>query len=424
MNIVKTIMKKFLGKKTGRIKLKWEFDAKSGIFIDPCICDINKDGKQEIIFGTKDGTLYVLNNEGKPLWHYKAGIKLDKVQELFRKRGTVNSIYGKPVVEDIDNDGKMEIVFGTESGNVYCMTHDGKLKWTFKTGGAIRNSVIAEHILGDKKKEIMFGSMDKHLYILDHNGKVVLKFHAQDAIESAPVVYRENKNIHVIFGCNDGYVYSIDEKGNQKWKYKTGNKIVTQPVVSAIHKDKKLYILVTSTDHHLYVLNEEGVVVSKFKTKAQIISKPTVHDIDDDGECEIFVGSCDDNVYALSGITQKIWRFETDFWVGAEIKLADIDNDNRKEVIVGSYDKSLYILDAKPSFILEFMPGMFGLVKQNNDYGAMTKPAGKLRGKKIWKYNTETTITGIGLMDVSKDEKDIIVCGKKGLVKCFVHSDE
>lgn len=413
------LLKRFLGRKTGRIKLKWEFNANSSIFSDPYITDINNDGKPEIIFGTKNGTINVLNYEGKPIWHYKVSEKLTTAQELLRSSKTVNSIYGKPIVEDINDDNKKEIIFGSEFGSVYCLSHDGKIKWSFKTGGAIRNSVIVENLGGTK---IIFGSMDKSLYMLDNNGKEVFKFHAQDAIESSPAILKTKNKAQIIFGCNDGYVYSISDQGTLNWKFKTGARIVTQPVISTLHKDKKLHILITSTDHFLYILNEKGKIESKFKTKAQIISKPKVKDVDRDGEAEIFIGSCDDNIYALSPVAQKIWRYETDFWIGSQILVDDIDNDTKNEVIVGSYDKSLYILDAKPSSILGFIPGMFGIVKQHSDYGAMTKQAQHLRGKKLWKYNTEGIITGLAILNHNK-QKNIIVNIKKGIVKCFVHED-
>ncbi len=423
MNTITKLIKKFSGIKSGRIKQKWEFNAKSGIFCEPCIRDINNDKKQEIVFGTKDGTIYVLNNEGKPLWHYKVTEKLSTAKALFKKIGTLNSIYGKPIVEDLDNDGKVEIIFGTELGYIYCLSHDGKMKWSFKTDGPIRSRVVAMNIVNDEKKEIIFGSMDKHLYVLDNNGKLVFKFEAQDAIECAPNVFKTEKNAQILFGCNDGYVYSVNYGGELKWKFKTGDRIVTQPVIQSLRKNEEPKILITSTDHCLYVINHDGALQNKFETKAQIISKPTVEDVDNDGEPEIYVGSCDDNVYALSPVLQKIWRYETNFWVGSRIIVDDIDNDGKPEVVVGSYDKKLYVFDAKPSFLIGFMPGISGVVRQNSDYGGMTRQAQHLRGKKYWQYDTQGTITGIGVIDFKKKEKNIIVVTKEGKVIAFVHEN-
>ena len=97
MNLVNKLIRKVTGKRTGRIKLKWEFKTNSNIFSDPCISDINNDGKQEIIVPTKNGTIYVLNDEGKVLWHYKIFENISQTKQLFREESTLNAIYGKPV---------------------------------------------------------------------------------------------------------------------------------------------------------------------------------------------------------------------------------------------------------------------------------------------------------------------------------------
>ena len=66
----------------------------------PTIADLDNDGINEVIFGTLDGRLYVLNNDGEPI-----------DSEAFQKQAKlIPSIYGI-AVEDVNLDGVKEILF-------------------------------------------------------------------------------------------------------------------------------------------------------------------------------------------------------------------------------------------------------------------------------------------------------------------------
>jgi outer membrane protein assembly factor BamB len=53
-----------LGGKKGKISKEWEFKADSQILSSPAIGHL-KDGKKLIVFGTKDGKVYTLDDQSK-----------------------------------------------------------------------------------------------------------------------------------------------------------------------------------------------------------------------------------------------------------------------------------------------------------------------------------------------------------------------
>ena len=166
-------------------------------------------------------------------------------------------------------------------------------------------------------------------------------------------------------------------------------------------------------------MNEKGEELWKYETDGAICSKVSIADINNDGKKEIIFGSCDNNIYALDFSGKKLWSYETDFWVVASPIIADIDNDGKQEIIAGSYDRNIYILDSEGSYMLDYVPGISGIVSQTGQSGdAITKQPGKTLGKKIWQYQTEGVIVGCAVVE---ENKSIIVNTDSGRVNNLVH---
>lgn len=86
--------------------VKWEvhlelttdtIEYRAYIFTPPSIVDIDEDGLMEIVVGTSQGFLYVLNHDGSNRngWPIQMG-----------------QIEGQVLVDDINGDGEIEIVAG------------------------------------------------------------------------------------------------------------------------------------------------------------------------------------------------------------------------------------------------------------------------------------------------------------------------
>lgn len=409
-------LKKVFGKgKRGQIKEKWKFDSKSKLLAPPIITDLTNSGKKDIVFGTSDGKIYSLNKEGNIDWSFDAKENISPSELMFFDIETANSIQSSPNVFDINGDGKKEIVFGSEMGAVHALTSDGRLLWKFKAQGSIRGGITIKDVNGDGRPEIIFGSGDKNLYILDFAGHLKHRFEVGCKIESTAEILNGN----IIFGCNEGHVHCVKYTGEELWKYKTDDKIVAQPAIGKIYGNEKNYIVIGSFDHYLYVLEEEGELAWKYRTEGAIYSKAALADINNDKRLEIVFGSCDNNVYALKSNGDKIWSYETDFWVVAPVIIDDIDKDGELEIIAGSYDHNIYILDAKGNFVLDYVPGLSGVMQQTGSYSdVITSEPGKTTGKKIWQYQAEGVVVGCALID---EEKNIIVNTKSGKVNNLEH---
>jgi WD40 repeat protein len=417
MNKVTFAFKKMMNTKQGRIAEKWKYDSGAFLLSSPVVGDIDNDGKNEIIFGTKDGKIISIDIDGNLKWEFKAEEKYSEVELMFLDAETSNSIHSTPNIEDVNMDKQKEIIFGTEAGKLYTLSAKGKILWNYKAKGPIRGSPTVQKF-ANKQVGILFGSSDKNLYFLNGEGNLFWKYFCDSEIESCPAFCMGNQAM-IVFGSNDGFVHALSLKGESLWKFKTNGKVIAQPVMEKLEDKMPKVILIGSTDGKLYCLNEQGDSIWEFSTGGAICSKVAVADINNDGKKEIVFGSCDNCIYALDLTGKKLWSYETDFWVVTTPIITDLDGDGKLEIIAGSYDRNIYILDCEGSYMLDYVPGVSGIVAQTGMYGdGMTREPGKTLGKKIWQYQTEGVIVGCAYID---KHKNLIVNTDSGKINNLEH---
>ena len=381
----------------GRIKKKWSFNAYSEISSSPVSGKLKKGGDNVIVFGTKDGKVYMLEKNARVKWKYNIPLHVSELQRMFLDEETVRGIYSTATISDIDMDGKSEILIGCDTGELYVIESSGNVLWKFESKGSIRSSALVADINNDGLPEILIGSADNYLYALNNKGRVLWKFRAESGIESTPNIL-QGKQPKIVFGSNDGTVYCITTRGGLLWSFKTEDKITAQPAVGYIDinikkfKGSKYGLVVGSFDHYLYAINEEGILFWKFKTEGKICSRAVIVDINSDRKSEIIFTSCDNRVYALNSFGKKLWSYETNFWIVSSPIVTDVNNDGRLEIVVGSYDHSLYIFSVKGEFL-----------------------------SKLSEYKADSMIIGSTYIPIKGDGKEIVIGTKKGRIDKLVY---
>ncbi|HLI08514.1 MAG TPA: PQQ-binding-like beta-propeller repeat protein [Ktedonobacteraceae bacterium] len=158
--------------KTG--KLLWRFPTEGWVRAI-CSGDVNGDGQDEILVGSVDRHLYLLDRQGNMLTSYPI---LHPVQSF--------------CMADVDNDEQVEVLVATEGKDLVALNyivdaaHPGgyfKEKWHRPFGNRLLSLCVVD-IDGDGKQEIIAGSEDQHIYFLDDEGKLIWRHNHRSRVFS------------------------------------------------------------------------------------------------------------------------------------------------------------------------------------------------------------------------------------------------
>jgi outer membrane protein assembly factor BamB len=275
-------------------QILWWYDLQAPSFGSSATGDIDNDGKLEIVFGTyfNDENVYALNAEnGSLLWSYNTGGCND----------------ASPAIADVDLDGYLEVIIPASSPSmVYCFNGTtGQVKWSRPTGSS-------------------------------------------NCIDSPPAVAdvdNDNKP-EVVFGTFHGYVFCLNgEDGSICWQINLGTNSYIQscPNILDINGDQKLDIVVAqwNGDHRIYALYGENGSTKWYCSQPQdwMYHGGSFADIDEDGKDEIAIGCYDNHVYVINSEDgSPVWNYLASSYVGAPTSIADLNNDNHLEIVFVSYN--------------------------------------------------------------------------------------
>jgi len=145
---------------------EWNFtisDPNAYIVSSPVIVDVNNDTLTEIVIGSNavPGTIYVLNgSDGNQTWNY-----------TLTTGGRADS---SPAIIDVNNDTYNDVVFGSSDNYIYALNGvDGSFIWKYNIGGSIWGSPAINDITDDGNLEILVGSDSKNVTAIDPPSAII-----------------------------------------------------------------------------------------------------------------------------------------------------------------------------------------------------------------------------------------------------------
>ena len=267
----------------------------------PSFGDIDGDGEGEVVAtsgGPLGGWLYAYEKDGTLIFSINVG-----------------KYPMTPVLSDLNDDGAMEIILGTRTGQVYVYKGDGTVYngWPKNIDHYIASSCAVGDINHDGTKEILAEGRN-FLYVWDSNGNTMpgFPYAILDTVNgsnsySAPVLadlfHDGNKEImfcsHSSTTGMGGIIYAINNDGTSLsgWPKTVDNWIYAPVSIADVNGDNQYDIVVAeygssaSPAFYLYAFNLDGSVVTNWPIGPidGVAAQAVFADFDDDGQLEVLL---------------------------------------------------------------------------------------------------------------------------------------
>lgn len=290
------------------IKVKWKKVLASPSFGGAAVADIDDDGRLEIAFGTYfgDNSVRVLNAEdGSEYWRFDAGNACLDASLRFA---------------DLDKDNQLELVVPV-SNLGWILTFDAKTgdeKWRYSPS-PVECTDTPPSIVdldSDGELDVIYGTFKGNLHVLSQQGKRKAVHHpTNDFIQTGPLAKDVNGDGQLDLICatfkGDNTVYAVDGKTSKTlWSFEVPGKHVGMyhgPSYGDINQDGVFDIVFGAYDGKVYCLDSKtGTQQWQYDTQDSFIMSPTVMaDLTDDGRSEVIVAS--EFVTVLDSRGRKLW---------------------------------------------------------------------------------------------------------------------
>lgn len=332
------------------------FVTENTIRTAPTIIDIDDDGIQELVVGSDDKNLYVLDAEGEIKWKFQAG----------------RNIRSTPAIGDVDNDGSLELVFGSMDNILYVLNNDGSPKSKYEASGMIVSAPTLSDLDYDGDLEIIFPVFENKLHVIHHDGSNFGSFplSLEGSVFSGCAVgdVDGNGQLDIVVGTWDSRVYLFTSDGAMpsNFPYRTGEKVSTEPALADLDGDGMLEIIIGSDDNILHVINWEGKQLAAYSAGGHIRSSPMVDDLDSDGMLEIIFGANDRKLYAVRYHESQLtdlsgWPVDLGSTpVKSSPVSFDLNNDGVAEVVASVSEGLLFAVQLDGSIVPNFPVNIYG----------------------------------------------------------------
>ena len=301
----------------------------------PALCDIDGDGKREIVASGPDGRLHALNAAGAELpgWPHSLGAAAS----------------AGPSCADVNGDGKLDVVITTDDGRLLALFGNGSPVATFKPKGFKVSAALVTvvDLLPDRRgDELAIGGADGSFYALDGSGQVLPGFPLRTdyAISGGAAAGDVDGDgaWDLVFGSQDFGIYAVRSTGQPLagFPVKTGYRIYGGVALGDLDRDGTTDIVVGSGDGKLLALRGNGKALPGWPvdTRARIYSTPALADLNHDGQLEVLVTVSDGQLYAFKSDGKPLPGFP--IAIGGNLKtspqVVDLDGNGAFEVLVAA----------------------------------------------------------------------------------------
>ena len=337
---------------------RWEFSADDWVQT-VLVYDINHDGVPEVLVGSADKFLYILNLEGRMLTKHDMKFPVQNI-----------------VAEDIDRDGYKEILVSTDGKDLAALVYNssGSLteKWRIPLNHRVL-SLCAVDIDGDGRIEIIVSSEDEHTYIFDERGEFIWRHNHKYRVYSLFPCDIDNDELpELLMGSDDNVVRAmrirlrrgVDRKIRNSYQHLgkpelddieelsheeqnllkdiLGRRNIEQATLYQTNEFKRdsNYIQALLT---LLKLQQQHVQPLWTRNDVGHIRALSLRQVKDDPTQEIIIGNTDGRIQAFKANRKLLWSKHFGKRI-VDVKTGYIESNKQEDIVICSSDHHVYTL--------------------------------------------------------------------------------
>lgn len=339
-------------------KLHWIFQT-GGWVRTVFSCDLNGDGDAEVLVGSLDKNLYILDQQGRVLAKHPM-------------KNPLHNIFAA----DIDKDGQTEILVGTDGKDLIALTYDAihgfNEKWRARFDNRLLCLCVTD-IDNDGEYEIIAGSEDKHVYFLDKYGNIIWRHnHKYRVLSIFPHDIDGDGIPELILGSDNNRVRAMSirlRKGLQK-KILRYYRLMDEPdpesiselsteervLLQDLARKEKIELVslrqakdLMSAEKYLQALSllqqlgQQKVQQLWHKSSTGHIRTICFRNVAGGAKREVIIGTSEGDIRDYNAIGKLRWSDHLDDFI-VDVQTGFIAQKQHQEIVICSSDRHIYVL--------------------------------------------------------------------------------
>ncbi|HDL10130.1 MAG TPA: hypothetical protein ENG39_02600, partial [Candidatus Omnitrophica bacterium] len=253
-----------------------------------------------------------------------------------------NPIYSTDV-GNVTSDLGEEIVVGSGDGKVYLLNSTGNEIWNYTTGGSI-NSVKIGNIVGSEDSEIVACS-STIIYVINRSRNLEWNSSVEETINEIVIGnLSEDEGNEIVAGCAGGKIYILNSAGIIVSNITVGDSSINTIDVGDITSDPGNEIVIGTGDNKVYILNSTGGEIKNYSTGGSVNSLRIGEIANDYAGNEIVIGCDNKELYILNSTGHLIGNFIAGDTIKS-IAIGNLTTDEGSEVVAGAIDGKIYVFN-------------------------------------------------------------------------------